>query len=154
MHNVRVAPARLPPTVSKVEGFAQLANELASQSEWQSLTQLAAATENLAEVLATDVLHRDERLLALLSKLVHPDDVRMVELEKEGRLGDEHRDKLWVLGNGGQQSLDGHRAPRAPELDRSPNLRHAPDAESLEQQVLAKANRSPCRRSRVLYPGQ
>ena len=63
------------------------------------------AIENGAQILAVDVLHRDEEVLVFPREIEDRHDIGVLELHRDLRLIDEHRDELLVLRDARQNAL-------------------------------------------------
>ncbi len=90
-----------------VEALADLHDDVASLLDGHDLALAAQAVEDRAQVLAVDVLERDEITVVDLTEVEDLGDVRVLELHGDLRLVDEHRDELFVLGDVRQDALDG-----------------------------------------------
>ena len=80
-----------------------------------------------AQVLAVDVLHRDEVLAVVLTDVEDLDDVRVRERRRDARLVEEHLDERAVLVHRRQDPLDDEELLEAGDalLDREEELGHA-----------------------------
>ena len=109
------------------------------------LLELAQPVLDLEQVLAPDVLHRDEVRAVDPAELEDLTDVRVRELTGDLRLVDEHLDEVAVLAHRREDPLDGDDLLEA--LDAVAlgleDLGHPADADALEQQVLAERDRLP-----------
>ena len=94
-----------------------------------------------AEVLAVDVLHRDEVRSVDRADVEDLHDVRMRERRRDARLVQEHLDERSVLVHRGQDALDDDELlePRDALLDGEEELRHAAGRELADEGVLAEA---------------
>ena len=67
------------------------------------VAELGAGAHDLDEVVAAQVLHRDEVLVVDVADVVDLDDVRVVERRGDARLVEEHADELRIAGCGGRR---------------------------------------------------
>jgi len=106
------------------------------------LPHLGSPLEDALEVVAVDELHRDVVGVGDLAEIVDVDDVVVVELRRELRLVDEHRDELFVVRHVRQDLLDRHRFLEAFDALHPgfPDLGHSARRNLLEQRVLAEAD--------------
>ena len=104
---------------------------------------LLAAIEDAAQVLAVHELERDEVGILDLAEIEDLRDVGVVELDRDLRLVDEHRDELFVLSDVRQDALDGEQTLEALDAEgfRLPNLGHAADVDAVEELVLSELDR-------------
>ena len=107
--------------------------------------QLAEAVLDLEQVLAPDVLHRDEVRVVDAAELEDLADVGVVELARDLRLIDEHLDEVGVLGHRRQDPLDREDLLEAFDAEGLglEDLGHAADADAFEQQVFPEGNGLP-----------
>jgi hypothetical protein len=79
------------------------------------------------------------------AKLVDAADVRVRQLSGDARLVDEHADELTVLGDVRQDALDRDDLidARSPFGNGFEDLRHAADADTLQQQILPEGRDAP-----------
>src|SRR4029079_4270300 len=100
--------------------------------------RLSQPVLDLEQILAPDVLHRDEVRAVDAAELEDLADVRVGELPGDLRLIDEHLDEVAVLAHRGQDSLD--RDDLLEALDAVAlgleDLRHPADADAIEQEIL------------------
>ena len=96
-----------------------------------------------AEVLAVDVLHRDEVRAVDLPDVEDLDDVRVRERRRDARLVEQHLDERAVLVHRRQDALDDDQLLEAGDalLDGEEELRHAARRELAKERVLAEAPR-------------
>ncbi len=134
-----------PPGVRVVQGRGHLIDDL----EGEVVGQRLAGPQHLLEVGALDVLHGDERLLAVAG-VVHGDDVGMVELAGGPRLAQERSGARRVAAAAaGGQRLERHQ-PAEGRVLRQVDDAHGAAAQLLDDLVAAQAfgslHGSPCSR--------
>jgi hypothetical protein len=107
------------------------------------LALVAAAVEDGAQIAAVNVLEGDVVRLLDHAEVEDLGDVRVVQLNRDLRLVDEHLDELFVLRDVRQDALDGNQALEALYAVGfgTKYLGHPPDVDPLEQEVLAEWNR-------------
>src|SRR5262249_44709747 len=94
-------------------------------------------------VLAVDELERDEVAVFDFAEIEDLGDVGVVQLNRDLRLVDEHRDEFFIFGDVRQNALDGEQALEAldPEGFRLPHLGHAPDVDAVEEPIFSELDR-------------
>ena len=95
----------------------------------------ALAPQQRLQVGAVDVPHRDEEASVGLARLVHGDDVRVVEARREPRLAQQPLAEAGVVGEPLQEDLQ-RDAPPEPLVAREVDLPHAAAADQLLDEVL------------------
>ena len=140
----RQLPTRLVALVVRViEALAHLHHDEARLRDRHRLAAAAAAIEDVAEVAPVDVLERDVVAGIDDAEIEDLGDVRVVQLNRDLRLVDEHLDELFVLRDVRQDALDRDEPFEA--LDAvglgAKDLGHTSDVDALEQVVLAERDR-------------
>ena len=138
--DVEVAAVLVALVVRVVEALGDLHDDEASLGDRHRPALLLAPREDVAQVLAGDVLEGDVEAVALLTQIVDLGDVPVVELAGDLGLVLEHRDELVILRDVGQDPLDGHDALEALDavLGGLVHLSHATHADALDQLVRAE----------------
>ena len=133
----------MPKIVRVGEPATDLAADVGDQLRPRRAERLPDRAHRLGQVVAADVLHRDEVLALDRAQLEDVDDVGMVEARGQLRLLDEHLDERRVIGEVGENPFDDEHAFEAGRaLDASlVHLRHTASSDALEQRVLAELNR-------------
>src|SRR5207253_6631705 len=90
VHEVQLAAGLVALVVRVVEAFADLHHDEARLRDWHRIAELAAAIEHAAEIAAMDVLERDVVAAVDDTEVENLRDVRVVQLNRELRLLDEH----------------------------------------------------------------
>jgi len=103
---------------------------------------LAKFVEDAAQILAVDVFEGDEVAVVDFAEIEDLGDIRVLELHRDLRLVDEHRDELFVLSDAGQDALERHDAFEALDADglRLEYLGHTSNIDTFEEVVLAEGN--------------
>ena len=98
-----------------------------------------------AQVLALNVLHRDEVGAVDHAEVEHLHDVRVRERRRDARLVEEHLDEPLILVHRGQDPLDDGELLEAADaaLDRQEELGHAPRCELAHERVPAELAGQP-----------
>ena len=139
----QLAPGLVALVVRVVEALAHLHDHEARLRDGHRLAAVAAAVEDAAEVTAVDVLEGDVVAGVDDAEIEDLGDVRVVQLDGELRLLDEHADELFVLRDVREDPLDRDQPLEA--LDAKglgpEHLGHAADVDPLEQVVLAERRR-------------
>ncbi len=101
----------------------------------------SGGVHDLAQVGAVDVLHREERRVALVADVVDLGDVRVGERRHQARLVEEHAPQLRIEGVLRQDPLDDDQLlePFEPAGLREIDLRHSTDSEATDQLIFAEA---------------
>ena len=106
------------------------------------VAELRAGAHDLDEVVAAQVLHRDEVLVVDVADVVDLHDVRMIERRGDARLVEEHAHELGIVGAVAQDPLDDEVLLEA--LDRlrarQEDLGHAARGQARDELVLAKGD--------------
>ena len=104
-----------------------------------------------AQVLAVDVLHRDEVLIVVLTDVEDLDDVRMRERRGDACFVEQHLDERFVLVHRRKDPLDDEELLETGDalLDREEQLGHAAGRELADQRVLAESTRHAIHSERV-----
>ena len=107
------------------------------------LLDLSQPILDLEQILAPDVLHRDEVRTVDAAELEDLADVRVRELAGDLRFIDEHLDEVAVLAHRRQDPLDGDHLLEAFDAIALglEDLGHAADADAIEQQVFPERDR-------------
>ena len=140
VHDLERAAERVPFAVRVVETLEDLGDGEARHRHRHLLLDLAEPVLDLEQILAPDVLHRDEVRAVDPAKLEDLADVRVGELPGDLRLVDEHLDEVAVLAHRGENSLDRDdllEALHAVGLGLE-DLCHPADADPVEQEVFPK----------------
>jgi hypothetical protein len=136
------AAQRVALLVRVVETLEDLGDDEARHRHRDLLLQLARAVLELEQILAPDVLHRDEVSALGAAELEDLADVRMRELPDDLRLVDEHLDELAVLAHRREDPLD--RDDLLEPLDAVAlgleHLGHATDGDPIEEEVFTERN--------------
>jgi len=84
--------------------------------------------EDAAQIAPVDVFEGDEVRLVHLAEIEDLGDVRVLQLHRDLRLVDEHRDELFVLGDVGRMRLSAtiRSKPSTPMTFALKHLGHAP----------------------------
>ncbi len=106
--------------------------------ERHALAERAGAREHVEDVLAVDELHRVEERVADLTEVEDLRDVRVLELRREARFVEEHRDPARIVIALGPDALEDHVALEACETIRAreEDFGHASLRQTSEQLVL------------------
>jgi hypothetical protein len=137
---VDVATGLVALVVRVVEPLADLHDDEAGLRDRHRLALRARAIEDRAHVTSVDVLERDVIAVVDDTEVEDLSDVRVVQLDRDLRLVDEHADELLVLRDVGQDPLDRDQpleALHAVGLG-AKHFGHAANIDSLEQVVLAE----------------
>jgi len=126
-------------SVRVIEPLADLDRRVERHRNGQGALGLIALFQDGAEVLAVDVLHCDEIVVADLAQVGDLADVRMAELDGDLGFVDEHLDKLLILREMGQNPFDDQQSLETPDAEclGLENLRHASDGDPVEKKVFA-----------------
>ncbi len=142
-----IIPRSLPLLVGEAvrvgERAAGLAADVGDHLGARRSHRLPDRAHRLGEIVAADVLHRDEVLALDGAELEDVDDVRVGEARRQLRLLDEHLDEGRVVGEMRQDPLDDERPlePGGPLDAPLVDLGHPTAADELEERVLAELNR-------------
>src|SRR5438552_3801472 len=98
--------------------------------------------EHVSEVDAGDALHDEVMPVAVLGRIVDPNDVRMIELSDDLRLVEEALDGQLVGEAIGMNHLQGVDAPQS-AMTSLEDLAHCAFAKPIKQNVLAEAQFRP-----------
>ena len=139
---LRILAGRVALVVRVVQALAQLHDDVAGHRHRDLFATRTSAVEDRAHVLAVDVLEGDEVAVVDPTQVENLGDVRVRQLHGDLRLVDEHRDELFILGNGGQDAFDRNHAlePLHTGGLRLEDLRHPADVDALEKVVLTERN--------------
>jgi hypothetical protein len=139
---VEVAAALVALVVRVVQALADLHDHEAGLGHRHRLVDRAAPVEDVPEIATVDVLQRDVVRAVDDTEVEDLGDVRVVQLNRDLRLVDEHLDELFVLRDVRKDPLHGHQPLEAlhPVGLRPEDLGHAADIDALEQVVLAEWN--------------
>ena len=96
-----------PERMRGVEGVRDLPRDRDRASRLEG----ALATQQRLQVGSVDVPHRDEEASFRLARLVHRDDVRMVEAGRESRLAQKPFAEAGVIGEPLEEDLQATRRP-------------------------------------------
>ncbi len=125
--------------VRVVKGGGDLRGDPDAYVDRDSVAILSGPPDHLPEWYAIDPLHRDEVATLEIAELVDVADVRMIELDGQARLVEEHLHELVVVGDVGQDALDHHVArPRPRRLPRQEDLRHPSERQAPEDLVASE----------------
>ena len=140
---VELAAGLIALVVRVVEALTQLHDDEARLRDRHRLADLAAPIEHAAEIAAMNVLERDVVAAVDDAKIEDLRDVRVVQLDGELGLLDEHADELFVLRNVRKDPLDGNQPfePLDSERLRAKHLGHAADVDPLEQIIFSDRSR-------------
>src|SRR5205814_6739416 len=129
--------------VRVVETLAHLHRDEARLRDRHRLALLTATFEDQTEITPMDVLQRDEVRAVDDAEIEDLRDVRVVQLNRDLRLVDEHRDELLVLSDVGKDALHCEEALEAFHAVglRAEDLRHSTYIDSLKQVVLTERDR-------------
>ena len=134
MDEADLAALLIALVVRVVEALAQLHRDEARLRDGHRLVDLTAAVEHRAQIAAVDVLERDVVSAVDDAEIEDLRDVRVVQLDGQLRLVDEHANELFVLGDIREDAL--HRDEPFKPLDakrlRAKHLGHSADVDSLE----------------------
>ena len=139
--------------VRVVERVEDVVHDQRAQRGGQPHLGARALAQQAEHVDAIDELHRDVRRVGVGAELEDLDDLRVIELCRDARLVDEHRDELRVGGEVRQDLLDRDQLLEAVLAARArlEQLGHAADRQALEHLVLADLLRHrPRRHARIL----
>ena len=130
--------------VGVVEALCDPGPDVGHEGDRQPVAGLAEVVVERQQIPPADVLHGDVVVVLDPPKIKDLGDVVVGELHGHLGLADEHVDELLILGEVGEDPLDGHEAAEAlhakgPGLE---DLGHAADADALEEQVLAEGDRA------------
>ena len=142
MPRVRAVEIALVVRVREPGAHAEDDRERVLERELEDVL-LLHLTDDRAQVLAVDVLHRDEVLAVGLPDVEDLDDVRMRERRRDARLVEQHLDERAVLVHRRQDPLDDEQLLEACDalLDGEEELRHAAGREPADEGVLAEPTR-------------
>src|SRR5262249_14098352 len=124
-----------------VKRLRRIADHLRCVRRREWLLSLHPTPLDRREVLARDVLHRDEVVVGLATEVVDLDDVRVAQLRASPSLVEEHFDEGLLLTEMREDLLDDDEArePGKPALARKPDLGHAAGRDLLDQDVATEA---------------
>src|SRR5450755_3362223 len=148
MHEVHFATGLIALVVRVVEPLAQLHHDEARLRNGHRLAELATTIEHAAQVATMNMLERDVVRAVDNSEIEDLRDVRVVQLNRELRLLDEHADELFVLRDVRQDAFDRNEPFEAFDTEclRAEHLGHTADVDPLEQIILSE-------RCRLLHGG-
>jgi hypothetical protein len=119
-----------------------LSTQIDGVTKRQEVSQADATTTQVVELLAQDVLHRDERHAVVDADVVDVDDVGMVEQRADARFVEKHVDDALFAAQLGLEPFDGDILIEAlhRELAGQVDLGHATDRQ-LAEQIVATGER-------------
>ena len=106
MHEAQGSSVGVTSGVSVGEAPAGLGDDRARDGQRQLTIEGAQGLDDLVQVAAVEVLHGHEPARAHPPEIVRLHHVRMVEVNPDLRLVDEHADEAWILGELLSDSLD------------------------------------------------
>ena len=133
-------PLGVALVVRVVQPLANLHDHEAHLSLGHGLGVPVQVVEDAPQVAPVDILEGDEVRVVHLTEIEDLGDVRVLQLHRDLRLVDEHRDELFVLGDVGEDALernDSLEALHAHDLCLE-HLGHAPDVDTFEEVVLSE----------------
>ena len=101
MDDAQVLTLRVLFVVGVVEPLTHFHDAVADTRDRDLLPEAPCALEDRLEILAADVLERDEVIAGVLTEVEDLRNVGVVELPRDLRLIDEHVDERLVLGDRG-----------------------------------------------------
>jgi len=101
-------PAEVPGRVGVVQPVGHVGHDAADHGDGQLLAAPGGHVEQVAQVLAGEVLHHQQQVLLVLVDVVDLDDVRVSQRGRQARLVEEHLHEALVLGQVRQDALDHH----------------------------------------------
>ena len=138
--NVELHPPRIPFAVRVVEPLGNLRRQVHRLGGGHDLLAAPVAFKQGPDIPPRHVLHGNEERALVLPELVDVHDVRVVQLNADSRLIDEHGDELFVLRHRGENPLDGE-DPFEPLHTKglgNEDLGHAAHVHPLEEKVFSE----------------
>ena len=127
------------PRVGVVQALGQLHHHPHALLGQKGLARLQRVLDDVLQVVALDVFHRDVVAAVLRIEIVNLNDIRVLQLRGDGRLVDEHLDEVLILREVRQDPLDHDgllEALGAGRL-RTEDLRHPPHRDATKEHVLS-----------------
>lgn len=105
---------------------------------------MSKSRQEVAQIDAVDVLHREEVVVANFTELEDLDDVRVVEADGDLGFVDEHGDEAWLLRMAGENAFDNELFGEAfgAKTACQIHLGHAACAEFADQLKVAEGRRT------------
>ena len=146
MHDAQRLAARSQPFVRVVQALGGGGDDRDRVRERQRRARLVALArgarlraQHLAHVRAVDVLHREERRVAVGADVVDLDDVRVRQRRRQARLVEEHAQQLGIQRVLRQDPLEHDELLEALDADaghaREEDLRHAADGQAPDRLI-------------------
>jgi hypothetical protein len=135
----RVLAERIDEVVRVVERVAAIAHHHRGQPHRNERLPLGRHAQDLRDVLAGDVLHREVQIVILATEVEHLGDVRVRERGADARLLEEHLHEGVVLAEVRQDPLQRDELAELPRAggEREKDLRHAANRQPLHDRVAA-----------------
>ena len=111
-------------------GGVERARDLRDDLDCPGGSQRALTSKHAAQVAALDVAHREEEALFGFARVVHRDDVRMIQARGEPRLAEEALAESVVVGVTRSEDLQGN-VPVEAGVVRAVHLAHPAAADQL-----------------------
>ena len=140
MHEVERPTLGIALVVRIVQPLANLHDYVAHLRQGHGLAMLAQTIKDAAQVAPVDVLEGDEVRVVHFAEIEDLGDVCVLQLHRNLRLVDEHRDELFILGDVGKDALerdDPLKALHAHDLGLE-HLGHAPNVDAFKEVVFSK----------------
>ena len=140
MHKVERPPLGITLVVRVVQTFADLHDHVAGLRHGHQEALLVQVIEDAAQVATLDVFQGYEIRVVHFAKVKDLGDVRVLQLHRDLRFINEHRDELFILSDVGEDAFERHdalEALHAHDLGFE-NLGHAPDVYAFEEVVFSE----------------
>jgi hypothetical protein len=135
----RVLPERIDERVRVLQRAAAVADHHRGEPDRDERVPLGGHAEDLRDILAGDVLHREVELVVLDAEIEHLGDVRVRQRRADPRLLEEHPHEALVLPEVRQDPLQRDELAELPRPggEREEDLGHPTDRQALHDRVAA-----------------
>ncbi|MFO0553987.1 MAG: hypothetical protein U0271_36745 [Polyangiaceae bacterium] len=143
MDELEVAIVVVAELVRCVQAGARLSDDLHADAQGDIGAVLARELRQRGERLAVDPLHREVEDLVFLTEVDDLDDVRVLDARGDLRLVEEHLFERRIVGEVGQNRLDGDGLREAASPSRAPPKRSP--CRPTRSGAGVRSDRAPCR---------